>query len=233
MSKDEYYDDDEENVHVISDQDSTEDKPQIESIIHETKKKFENESHFIKILLSDHYKDFRKQFFGRIRRTDKSVYQAIKKEIRNSLNPYRIYKEKETEVPNEVQELYELLKGYYKERNFNNTFFLNYFKDLEEAHKKKSKINVMLPKDEIETLNDIQRKVAIIKNLRHYLNTSITDRIQINFEQKKEMFENDYFIMMYKYLVIDEDKFSKMDGAKLTQYLSNSHISSKLRRPIK
>ena len=232
MSKDEYYDDDEENVHVISDQDSTEDKPQIESIIHETKKKFENESHFIKILLSDHYKDFRKQFFGRIRRTDKSVYQAIKKEIRNSLNPYRIYKEKETEVPNEVQELYELLKGYYKERNFNNTFFLNYFKDLEEAHKKKSKINVMLPKDEIETLNDIQRKVIIIKNLRHYLNTTISDRIQINFEQKKEMFQNDYFLMMYQYLVIDEEEFSKMDGNKLSEYLSNKTISSKLRRPL-
>ena len=227
-----YYDDEEENVHVISDQDSTEDKPQIESIIHETKKKFENESNFIKILLSEHYKDFRVQFFDQVRHTDKSIYQAIKKEIRNSLNPYRIFKEKDIELPKEVKELYELLKGYYKERNFNNIFFINYFKDLEEAHNNKSKIVGMLPKNEIETLNDIQKKVTIIKNLRHYLNTTISDRIQINFEQKKEMFENDYFIMMYKYLVIDEEEFSKMDGKKLSEYLSNNNTSSKLRRPL-
>ena len=128
-----------ENYHIISDQDETEDKQQIEIIIKETKKKFENESHFIKILLSGHYQDFRRKFFEKLRHTHKSIYQAIKKEIRNSLNPYRIFKEKDIEVPKEVKELYELLKEYYKERYFNNTFFLNYFKDLEEAHKKNQK----------------------------------------------------------------------------------------------
>jgi len=185
MNDDEYYE--EENYHVISDQDSTDDKPQIESIIRETSKKFQNESYIIKILLSDHYKDFRRKFFEGIRHTNKSIFQAIKKEIRNNLNPYRIFLEKNTEISKEVKELYELLKGYYKERNFNNTFFINYFKDLEEAHKKKnSKISSMLPKDEIETLNDIQRKVTIIRTLRHYLNTTICDRIQINYEQKKK-----------------------------------------------
>ena len=227
----EYYEE-EEKVHVISDQDSTEDKPQIESIIYETTKKFKNESYMIKILLSQHYVDFRKQFFERIRHTHNSIYQAIKKEIRNNLNPYRIFVDKNKQTSKEVNELYELLRGYYKERNFNNTFFINYFKDLEEAHKKKSKIIKMLPKDEIETLNDIQRKVTIIKNLRHYLNTTICDRIQINYDQKKEMFENDYFTMMYKYLVIDEDYFSKMDEKELFKYLSNQKSSYKLRRPL-
>ena len=231
MNDDEYYE--EENYHVISDQDSTDDKPQIESIIRGTSEKFQNESYIIKILLSDHYKDFRRKFFEGIRHTNKSIFQAIKKEIRNNLNPYRIFLEKNTEISKEVKELYELLKGYYKERNFNNTFFINYFKDLEEAHKKKnSKISSMLPKDEIETLNDIQRKVTIIRTLRHYLNTTICDRIQINYEQKKEMFENDYFIMMYKYLVIDEDSFSKMEEKELFKYLSNQKSSYKLRRPL-
>ena len=229
MNEDEYYDD---NVHYISDQDSIDEKPQIESIIHETVKKFKNESSVIKIMLSDHYKDFRNQFFEKIRKTDKSIYQAIKKEIRNYLNPYRIFVDKNTEISKDVKELYELLKGYYKERNFNNTFFLNYFKDLGEAHKKKSRIISMIPKDEIETLNDIERKVIIIRNLRHYLNTTIRDRIQINFEQKKELFENDYFIMMYKYLVIDEEEFSKMEEKDLFEYLNNKPSSLKLRRPL-
>ena len=232
MYDDEYYEE-EENVHVISDQDSTDDKPQIESIIHETIKRFQNESYIIKILLSQHYVDFRRKFFEGIKHTNKSIFQAIKKEIRNNLNPYRIFVAKDTKTSKELSELYDLLKGYYKERNFNNTFFINYFKDLEEAHKKKkSKIINMLPKDEIETLNDIQRKVTIIKNLRHYLNTTICDRIQTNYDQKKEMFENDYFIMMYKYLVIDEDYFSKMDDKELFKYLSNQSSSYKLRRPL-
>ena len=222
----------EEDVHVISDQDSTNEKPGIENIINETSKKFKNESIFIKILLSEHYKDFRAQFFQKIKRTDKSIFQGIKKEIRNYLNPYRIFLEKDIEISKDVKELYELLKGYYKEKNFNNTFFLNYFRDLEEAHKKKSKIINMLPKDEIETLNDIQRKVIIIKNLKHYLNTTICDRMQTNFEQKKELFENNYFLMMYKYLVIDEDNFSNMKEEKIFEYLNNKKTSNKLRRPL-
>ena len=230
MSKDEYYD--EENVHYISDQDSTDEKPQTESIIRETIKKFKNESLFIRILLSDHYKGFRNIFFEKLRRIDKSIYQAIKKEIRNYLNPYRIFLEKTTEISKDVKELYELLKGYYKERNFNNTFFLNYFRDLEKAHKSNSRLISMIPKDEIETLNDIERKVAIIKNLRHYLNTTIRDRIQINFEQKKELFTNDYFVMMYKYLVIDEEEFSNMEEKDLFEYLNNKPSSLKLRRPL-
>ena len=227
------YDEDyEENVHYISDQDSIDEKPQIESIINNTSKKFQNESYIVRILLSEHHRDFRNKFFDGIRRTHKSMYQNIKKEIRNYLNPYRIFLDKNKEIPKEVKELYELLKNYYKESNFNTTFFINYFKDLEEMNKKKSKISSMLPKDEMETLNDIQRKVTIIKNLRHYLNTNISDRIQTNFEQKKEMFENDYFTMMYQYLVIDEEKFSNMDKDHLFEYLSNKRSSYKLRRPL-
>ena len=90
----------------------------------------------------------------------------------------------------------------------------------------------MLPKNEIETLNDLQRKVTIIKTLRHYLNTTIRDRIQINFEHKKEMFNNDEYTMIYKYLVINEKEFSNMDEEKLMKYISNKKGSYKLRRPL-
>ena len=231
MYKEEYYEE-EENVHYISDQDSTDDKPQVESIIKETSKKFENEKDFVRILLSEHFKDFRRKFFDRIRHTEKSIYQGIKKEIRNCLNPYRVYIKQNTEISDELKELYELLKGYYKETNFNNKFFINYFKNLEEMHKTKSKLVNMAPKDEIETLNDIERKVTIIRNLKHYLNTSIGDRIQINYDQKKEIFKNDYFIMMYKYLVIEEEDYSKMEEKELFDYLSNKKPSYKLRRPL-
>ena len=55
----------------------------------------------------------------------------------------------------------------------------------------------------------MQRKVTLIKNLKHYLNTNIRDRIQINFEQKKGMFNEDDFTMMYKYMVINEKNFQK------------------------
>ena len=87
--------DSEENIHYISDQDSNDDKPQIESIINEKAKIFKNESYVIRILLSEHHKDFRLKFFSNIRRLHKSIYQAIKREIRNCLNPYRIYISKE------------------------------------------------------------------------------------------------------------------------------------------
>ena len=226
--------DSEENIHYISDQDSDDDKPQIESIIKEKTKIFQNESCAIRILLSDHHKDLRLKFFSNIRRLHNSIYQAIKREIRNCLNPYRIYISKERNTPNELKELYELLKIYYKDKHFNNTFFINYFKDLEEVHNKKSKskfIN-LLPKDEIETLNDLQRKVTIIKSLKHYLNTTIRDRIQINFEQKKEMFNAEEFNMMYKYLVIKEEQFSKMTEKELDKYIINKKNSCKLRRPL-
>ena len=183
MYKEEYYEE-EENVHYISDQDSTDDKPQVESIIKETSKKFENEKDFVRILLSEHFKDFRRKFFDRIRHTEKSIYQGIKKEIRNCLNPYRVYIKQNTEISDELKELYELLKGYYKETNFNNKFFINYFKNLEEMHKTKSKLVNMAPKDEIETLNDIERKVEIIKDLNYYLNNQIRDRLEIKFNSK-------------------------------------------------
>ena len=225
------YDDDEDDVYYISDQDSDDEKPQIQSIIHHTTKKFKNESYAVKILLSDHYREFRANFFENVRRTNKSVFQAIKREIRNTLNPYRRFIKERIEISEDIQKLYNSFKAYYKERNFNNIFFINYFRDLENSHQGKAKFD-MLPKDEVETLNDIQRKVTIIKNLRHYLNTSIRDRIQMNYEQKKELFENDYFDMMYRYLVIDEDVFSKMDDKKVFEYLSNQKNSPKLRRPL-
>ena len=223
----------EEDVHYISDQDSGDDKPQIESIIKEKTKIFKNESYAIKIMLSEHHQKVRSEFFTKVRRVHSGIYQAIKREIRNCLNPYRIFG-KDIQIKKELQELYELLKVYYKEKNFNNTFFINYFTDLEKAHNKesKSKFVNMLPKDEIETLNDIQRKVVIIRNLRHYLNTSIRDRLQINYEQKKEIYEEDDFIMMYKYMTIKQEKFSEMGDEELMKYISNKKGSYKLRRPL-
>ena len=92
------YDDDEDDVHYISDQDSDDEKPQIQSIIHHTTKKFKNESYAVKILLSDHYREFRANFFENVRRTNKSVFQAIKREIRNTLNPYRRFIKERIEI---------------------------------------------------------------------------------------------------------------------------------------
>jgi ABC-type dipeptide/oligopeptide/nickel transport system ATPase component len=175
----------EDSKHYISDQDSSDESPQISSIIKEKSKIFQNESFIIKILLTDHFRQQRAKFFSLIRRHPGSIYQAIKKEIRNCLNPYRIFIEKEAKTSEQLKELYNLLKSYFKEKNFNNTFFINYFKDLEKAHKKKSKYLSMLPSDEVEVLNDLQRKVAIIRALRHYVSTTIRDRIQINYDKKK------------------------------------------------
>ena len=57
----------EEDIHYISDQDSTDDKPQIESIIKEKTNIFKNESYIIKILLSEHHRDLRSKFFSGVR----------------------------------------------------------------------------------------------------------------------------------------------------------------------
>ena len=162
-----------------------------------------------------------------------SIYQAIKKEIRNCLNPYRIFIEKEAKTSEQLKELCNLLKSYFKEKNFNNTFFINYFKDLEKAHKKKSKYLSMLPSDEVEVLNDLQRKVAIIRALRHYVSTTIRDRIQINYDKKKGInMDDDDFTMMYEYLVINPKEYSNMDYSTLSKYISNERGSFKLRRPL-
>ena len=223
----------EDSRHYISDQDSSDESPQISSIIKEKSKIFQNESFIIKILLTDHFRQQRARFFSYIRKYSGSIFQAIKKEIRNCLNPYRIFIEKETKTSEQLKELYNLLKSYYKEKNFNNTFFINYFKDLEKAHKKKSKYLSMLPSDEVEVLNDLQRKVSIIRALRHYVSTTIRDRIQINYDKKKGInMDDDDFTMMYEYLVIDPKEYSNMDYSTLNKYISNERGSFKLRRPL-
>ena len=223
----------EDSKHYISDQDSSDENPQISSIIKEKSKIFQNESFIIKILLTDHFREQRARFFSIIRRHNDSIFQAIKKEIRNCLNPYRIFIEKEMKTSEQLKDLYNLLKLYYKEKNFNNTFFINYFKDLEKAHKNKSRYLNILPSDEVEVLNDIQRKVTIIRALRHYLSTTIRDRIQTNYEKKKGInIDNDDFTMMYEYLVINQKEYSNMDFSKLSQYISNKRGSFKLRRPL-
>ena len=200
MSQD-YYDEEDDTLYIFD-----QGKSHIQTIIKKNSEKYENESDLIQILLSDHYKDFRVKFFERVKHTHKSIYQDIKNQIRNHLNPYKVYLKKDVLIPNELIELSALLKGHFKDKNVNNTFFINYFRELEERNKNGSKLVDDWPKDEIETLNDIQRKVKIIKNLTHYLNTNLSKRIQTNFEIVKDQFcSEDMSLMMYQYLVIDEE----------------------------
>ena len=67
----------------------------------------------------------------------------------------------------------------------------------------------------METLNDIERKVKIIKVLKHYLNTKIDDRIQINFDSNNRYESNPYSELKNNYLIIDTDEFSKMNEQEL------------------
>ena len=225
-----------EEIHYISDQDEGEDKPQIESIIKEKIKLFQNESDAIRILLSDHYRPFRIDFFKNLTKKtkDNCIFDEIKQQIRNILNTYRIYldKEKDEIISKELKDLNDLLKAYYKDSYFDNVFFVNYFKDIKELNKSKKKYIFNYPKDEIETLNDIERKVKIIKDLKYYLNLTIADKIQINYDLKNIYYTNPYSELKFNYLVIDEDEFSKMNEEKLKEHLSNNISSNKLRRPL-
>ena len=200
---------DENSIHKISE--DSDDISDTEKIIREKIKIFECEEDAVRLLLTEHFRNFRSNFFSEVKKNPKSVYQSINKEINNCLNPYRIFlKNKELEYENELKALYEELKRYYKEKNFNNTFFINYFKDLKNAHEKKSKskfIN-MLPKNEEEALNDIHRKVMLIRTLKKYLVTTIVNRFQqINFDKNEEKSNKDEFIMMFQYLVIKRENF--------------------------
>ena len=227
---------DENSVHYISE--DSDDITETEKIIREKIKNFENEKDAVRLILSEHFRKFRSKFFAEVKNSHKSIVQSIKQAIRNCLNPYRIFlKEEKLECENELKALYNELKAYYNNKNFNNTFFINYFKDLKNAHEKKSKskfIN-MLPKNEEEVLNDIHKKVMLIKNLNIYLTQTIFDFIQkINLDevQEKENETKDEYIMMYQYLVIKKDSFSKMNEEDFNKNISNIKSSNKLRRPI-
>ena len=65
------------------------------------------------------------------------------------------------------------------------------------ADKKKSKYLNMLPSDEVEILNDLQKKVTIIRSLRHYVSITIRDWIQINYDKKKgiNMDDDDFTLL--------------------------------------
>ena len=182
------------SIGIISDQDLSEDNYDTSSIIKEKSNVFENENIAIKILLSKHYDKFRNNFFKNIEKNKIGVHEEIEQQIRNILNSYRIKldKEKDGEISKELQELINLLRAYYKKSNFDNTFFVNYFKDIREMNKSKKKFINNYPRNETETLNDIERKVKIIKDLKHYLNTQINDRIQINFDTQYEYYNKEY-----------------------------------------
>ena len=55
----------------------------------------------------------------------------------------------------------------------------------------------MLPSDEVEILNDLQKKVTIIRSLRHYVSITIRDWIQINYDKKKgiNMDDDDFTLL--------------------------------------
>ena len=226
--------DNEDDIHYISD--DSDDMNETDKIISYRSKVFKNEKDAVRIFLSDHFRKFRWDFFEKVKMTHKSVFQAIKREIRNCLNPYRIFiKDKNKENEKELKNLYEELKRYYKEKNFNNTFFINYFKDLKQAHlkKDKSKFINMLPKNEEEALNDIHRKVMLIKSLKKYLTGTLVDRLQnVNLDKNHEIGNKDEFIMKYKYLVIKKEILSTLNEQDLIKYISNQQCSLKLRRPL-
>ena len=98
-------------------------------------------------------------------------------------------------------------------------------------NKSKKKFINNYPRNETETLNDIERKVKIIKDLNHYLNTQINDRIQINFDSH-DYYNKEYSELKFNYLVINNDDFSKMDENSLKENLSDKCTSNKLRRPL-
>ena len=226
----------EEDFNNISE--DSDDLSPTEKIILERIKIFKNEKDAVRILLSDHFREFRVGFFSKIKMTHQSIYQAIKREIRNCLNPFRIFlneKDRENEEK-ELKNLYEELKRYFKVKNFNNTFFINYFKDLKKAHSKNlnSRYINMLPKNEEETLNDIHRKVSMIKSLKTYLLETVVDRMQqINLDKNHEIGDKDEFTMKYKYLVIKREIFSELTENDLIKYISNQQGSLKLRRALK
>ena len=226
----------EEDFNNISE--DSDDLSPTEKIILERIKIFKNEKDAVRILLSDHFREFRVGFFSKIKMTHQSVYQAIKREIRNCLNPFRIFlneKDRENEEK-ELKNLYEELKRYFKVKNFNNTFFINYFKDLKKAHSKNlnSRYINMLPKNEEETLNDIHRKVSMIKSLKTYLLETVVDRMQqINLDKNHEIGDKDEFTIKYKYLVIKREIFSELTENDLIKYISNQQGSLKLRRALK
>ena len=224
---------DEELIHYISDQDLSEDNYDTSSIIKEKSNVFQNETIVIKILLSKHYNKFRNKFFQNIQKNKIGVHEEIQQQIRNILNSYRIKidKDKDEVISNELQELINSLRSYYKKSNFDNTFFVNYFKDIREMNKSKKKFINNYPRNETETLNDIERKVKIIKDLNHYLNTQINDRIQINFDSH-DYYNKEYSELKFNYLVINNDDFSKMDENSLKENLSDKCTSNKLRRPL-
>lgn len=223
----------EELNYNISDQDLSEDSLDIVSIIKERIKVFQNEETAIKIFLSRHFSDFRKSFFTNLNNNKRGIYEEIKQQIRNILNSFRIKLDDEkVEVSNELNELIILLSGYYKKVDFDKKFFVNYFTDIKEMNRNRKRFANNYPKNETETINDIERKYKIIKDLNHYLNTYISDRIQINFDTKFSYDKNPYSELKFNYLVIDEEVFSKMNENEIEENLSNKPESNKLRRPL-
>ena len=73
--------DNEDDIHYISD--DSDDMNETDKIISYRSKVFKNEKDAVRIFLSDHFRKFRWDFFEKVKMTHKSVFQAIKREIRN------------------------------------------------------------------------------------------------------------------------------------------------------
>ena len=223
--------DSEESIYYISDQDSTDENPEIEIIIQEKLRIYPNQPYAIKILLGEHFQKFRKIFFKTYQNSNYSYYKGVQKELKNNLYPYNSLITKNSYIMEEIKHLYKLLKNYYKEKYFNKTYLINYLDDLKILNN--SKFLYQTPRNEIETLNDIERKMEIIRHLQHHLNTSIIDRIQKDyFEENIKYNDKIYTKIMYEYLVIKDEIYKRMSLNELREKLSNSKNSFKLRRPI-
>ena len=233
MSEEEIQEEEEELNDIIADQDLSDGSVDTLVKIKDDSKVFPNEKIAIKILLSKHYSQFREIFFKNIKKNKTGVHGEIEKQIQNILNNYmsKIDKEKDGKISNELYELIILLKGYYNQKDFDKNFFVNYFKYIREMNRIKEE-KITYPKNAKETLNDIERKVKIIKDLNHYLTTQIIDRMEIKFDSKYSNFNDPYLELEFNYLVIEEDEFLKMDEIELQNYISENGTSNVLRRPL-
>ncbi len=74
-----------ENVSEHNISEDSDDISETDKIIRERSKIFRNEKEAIKIFLSEHYRKFRFDFFSQVKKTSKSLYQAINKKLLESL----------------------------------------------------------------------------------------------------------------------------------------------------
>jgi hypothetical protein len=182
----------------------------IDKVYEDLCQKYPNCEFAIEILVTKHFNGYRTHFFKETYKNKKDYsYQLIIENILNSyLKPYKSLIDLNTTVNTEELNFYKLLKNYYKIKEINEYFFYNYFIELKKLHNSKINKNFkfLIPKNELETLNDLERKITLIKSLKFYQNLSIRDRIQTIFKNiiKDPENQQDYYYM-YQYLMNEEN----------------------------